>query len=173
MSLTQSWKRCSWGSSGAKTRVSVQSVHSMMELNLAEHLAGFSPSVQSVVPYGCEQHEWMQGSICPATGEPGAWHPRKKVKSELSFVQQFKHSSFTPLQWPCLFWLLTCSQVWLTDKHLPMSSRPYWGCIYSPFPSPSYLQGTELENVNCSFFAKLYKCMSILFSLPFMPFLLN
>lgn len=65
----------------SKTRVSVQSLHSMMELSLAEHLARFSPSVQCVVPHGCEPHEWMQGSIYAATGEPGAWQPRERGKS--------------------------------------------------------------------------------------------
>lgn len=43
-------------------------------------------------------------------------------------------------------------------NHLLASSRSYWTCVYCPVPSPSDLWEIDLENINCSFLAKLYKC---------------
>lgn len=53
-SLKQSWKMCSWRSSRARSKASVQSYHSMVELSQAQHPANFSPSDHRVwCPYGC------------------------------------------------------------------------------------------------------------------------
>lgn len=38
-----------------------------------------------------------------------------RFKTEFSFVQKFHYLDSIPLQWPYIFWLLTRSQVWLTQ----------------------------------------------------------
>lgn len=111
-----------------------------------------------------------KNSVCVARNREDIFNNRELHRWNLYIAWGSRVSAVaTPTH---LFWPMPYYQVCLTDKYLPISSKPYWACVPCPGPSPSSLWGTDLENAELHLPGKAVQMACLYHGLPFTPSLL-
>lgn len=127
--LINPWERCSWGFSRAKSKASVQSVSSILELSPIH-----SVQIQSINRLCGPTWPWAtlaQGSAVPATGEPETQCTRAKRK--LSLSRSLNNLSYHSCSGHAYSGQSVPRCDWQTSRHLPRSTRPYWAGVKTAF----------------------------------------